>query len=133
MSFQEKSAWAVMIITALVFTPLAMAFFAGHPLPPTPRLIGTMIGFVILIVISQILIGLFSPKSASAPTDEREQRIELRAERVGGFVLAVFTIGLVWFAVKQDASRIAVLAFLGLAASEFVKRFWQIVLYRREA
>lgn len=135
MAFQEKSAWVMLVVTALMFGPYAKLLIEGGlPAPAYGGMIfGLMIGFTVLIVVSHIVLAIIFPKSAGAASDERDRRIELHAEHAAGFTLGAWAFGAIIFALFEGAPRVAAVIFLGLAASEFVKSLWQIVLYRRGA
>lgn len=133
MTFQEKSAWVVLAATALMFGPYAKLLVEGRL--PEPGDIGAMfalmIAFTVLIVVSHIGLAVVFPKSAGAPRDERDKRIELHAERAAGFALGAWMLGAIVVALLDGAPRVATVIFLGLVASEFVKSLWQVAQYRR--
>lgn len=133
MAFQEKSAWVVLLVTGMMFGPYAKLLIDGGAPPEdmTGTIFGLMIGFTILIVLSHVILAIVFPKGASAPADERDKRIELKAEHAAGFVLGAWCFGAIIVALMDGAPRVAVVVFLGLAASEFVKSLWQVVQYRR--
>lgn len=133
MSFQEKSAWVVLAATALLFGPYAKLLVEGRL--PEAGDIGAvfvlMVVFTVLIIISHIVLAIVFPKSASAPRDERDKRIELHAEHAAGFALGAWMLGAIVVALRDGAPRVATVIFLGLVASEFVKSLWQVAQYRR--
>lgn len=135
MSFQEKSAWVVLLVSALVFAPYAWTLVTENPpaFAHGPMIFGVMVGFTVLITFSHIILAIVFPKAASAPADERDRRIELHGEHAGGFMLGLWSLGAIVFALMEGAPRVATVIFLGLAISEFVKSLWQVALYRKGA
>ncbi|MCX7552268.1 hypothetical protein OS175_00130 [Marinicella sp. S1101] len=81
MSFQEKSAW-VMVVGLVVSTVLyaflvyVMSSAAGQLVPlHIPVLVAFTVVLTLIAVVGHIVIAIFSPKEANARADEREQRI----------------------------------------------------------
>ena len=84
--------------------------------------------------VAHIAAAVMSPRDASAPQDEREKLITLKANSASGYVLAtgvVMTIGVIFLGVKDFL--VINLLFFSLVLSEVYKNVNQIVLYRRGA
>jgi len=145
MTFQEKSAWGLLISIGLVsffYFPAAfdIADSASHP----SALAGISIaGVIALVIIEAIYHSVIAGSSGSGGSmDERDAMIDMRSERNAGYVLA---IGLFWLvghiiathslAEKEPvgALTIAVWILFTLTASEVAKLIFQIWDYRADA
>lgn len=136
MTFQEKSAWVVVLASVSVLWIFGVPFVRDATPPPFaygPILVVAVIAFIIVATLGHIALGVLFPKAASAPLDERDRRIELQAERAGGVALGLAAFAGVVFALYEGAPRVAMAIFLGLVVSELVKSATQIWLYRRGA
>ncbi|GJL90832.1 hypothetical protein [Hyphococcus sp.] len=133
MSFRELSSWIVLVAMLWVFGSYAFelreaeSFGAGT----TAAMFGTIIGFVVIVVIAHILVAIFAARSGDEAADERDRRITLRAEEVAGFVLGAWALGALAVALTQGYYLVANILFLGLAASEIAKNAFEVFLYRR--
>ncbi|UTF58967.1 hypothetical protein [Gilvimarinus sp. DA14] len=96
MSFQEKSAWvmllALMLTAALYFySVLTLSTAEGLAPPLLPTLVVYTVVLVVIAIVGHIAAALMAPKEANAAVDEREKQIADRAEsqagRVMGFLL----------------------------------------------
>jgi hypothetical protein len=94
-SFREKLAWLSFIANALVFGAYFLTV-AGRFLDGTlhgAELIGLFVAAAALLTIihvsAAIMLALSSLRGANARADDREQLIELKSGRIGGYVLAV--------------------------------------------
>jgi len=130
MSFQERSAWVVMIamIAAAAGYYLWLAerggLMGGSVLAIVLASI-TFIGIAIVGHIVSVVIG-----GGDDEEDERDRMIELYGERAGGFALGAAALLGLAMALKEGELLIANLLFFGLVASEIVKNIWRVVLYR---
>src|SRR5262245_7455501 len=94
MSFREKSAWISFVLVLIVFVYWLQnfirveAFGFRDPAPMTLAL-RTRLAFVVAEVLLHIAIALKAPREARTPKDEREKLIDLKAARVGFYVLAL--------------------------------------------
>src|SRR5262245_4423024 len=127
MPFREKIAWIALIAYGLVFggyfTLLWLSWDDGYGRGLS---IGLMAGAVVLLVIITtvlaILAAITSPKSASAPPDERERLIELKSERIGAFTLSVSVIALIGaLLMGWNGVLVANLLLAAMVVSEVVK------------
>jgi hypothetical protein len=136
-SFQEKSAVVMTGALAVVYG----AYFAivGRWLTVTPAdeivyqplLIVAVVPLVVLAVVGHVAIALANPKEADA-YDERDRLITLRAERVGGYVLALGVFGgLVLAMAELPPFFIAHALLLAWVLAELVEGATKIVIYRR--
>jgi uncharacterized membrane protein len=135
MAFKEKSAWIVLAALIWIFGGYAWSLYQAGSFGAgtTAVMFGAMIGFVVIVVIAHVVAAIFSPKSADEAEDERDRKIELRAEEIGGLVLGSTVLLALAAALFEGRYLIANILFLGLAASEIVKNLFQVFLYRRSA
>ncbi|MEL6377907.1 MAG: hypothetical protein AAFQ04_12060 [Pseudomonadota bacterium] len=124
MGFQEKMAWAMMII--LIITGAAyysIVFQASAALdtvapPILPLLIGYVIFLVVLITISAILISLTRPSEANAGLDERDKLIQFKGEAWSGRAMGFLIIcALLDFGIYGDGNRLFHAVFASLIVS----------------
>ena len=141
LSFQEKSAWGLLIgIVAVSIFYFPMAFrIVANVTHPAPLIAISVVGVVALIFIEAVYHAIIAAPSGEAPADERDQLIDLKAERIAGFALGVGLFSLVgWIIVRsavpwsqaQQPLTIAVIILLTLTVSEIVKLICQIWYYR---
>ena len=141
LSFQEKSAWGLLIgIVAVSIFYFPMAFrIVANVTHPAPLIAISVVGVVALIIIEAVYHAIIAAPSGEAPSDERDQLIDLKAERIAGFALGVGLFSLVgWIIVRsavpwsqaQQPLTIAVIILLTLTVSEIVKLICQIWYYR---
>ncbi|WP_425410560.1 hypothetical protein [Hyphococcus sp.] len=135
MSFKEKCAWIVFAAMLWIFGGYAWSLYRAESFGAgtTGMMLGAIIGFIVITVVAHILVAIFSGGSGDDQEDERDRRIEMQAERVGGFVLGAFALTGLAFSLIKGHYLIANILFLGLAASEIVKNGWQIALYRQSS
>src|SRR3954471_18217340 len=95
MSFREKSAWITFVLVLVVFIVWLVSVIRhelfyrhGRGNPMIPVFI-TLAAFIVAEVVLHVAIALMSPADARTPKDERERLIDLKATRVGFYVLAI--------------------------------------------
>jgi len=103
MPFRERTAWISLIVTPLIW--------GGYFWKLWPDLrdgalqggsVGLFVSTVVLLVIAQIVmaivLAIFAGKAADTPMDEREQLIDLKAARVGYYLLGslLFFVSALW-------------------------------------
>ena len=116
MSFREKSAWITLITLVIVFEALVLA----------------TITFVVVVVVAHVIVAVRAPREASAPADERERLIGLKATRIGAYVYAALSLSSI-FLIHHGANEIG-LAYLVLSSfviAEIVSCVARIVYHRR--
>lgn len=145
-SYQEKSAWGLLlglVVVSLVYFPAAFAAadVGGEITKLVQLIVGGVIALVVIEVIYHVAIAAGSPQDADR-SDERDELINLKAERNSGFVLGFGLFWLVGFIVAQSALQaypvpeplaIAVYILLIIAVSEIAKLANQIWYYRTGA
>lgn len=137
MSFRERSAWVMALVTGLgglwylnKLVALAMT------MDTTPAPLGLLLRYVIIIVIAsivaQVALAVMAPGDAEAPADERERRVMARAGAQAGNVLAFgVLISMGWFLFERDGNLLFHMAFFSLMAAQIVDYLLQAVRLRR--
>lgn len=139
MSFREKSAWIALITYSVVFGGYFLTLWRAWDESYAQGLsIGLMIGAVVALIIVAIVlntvIALFHPKTATAPADERETTIDLKAERISSYTLSIGVICLIGaLLMGWNAFLVANLLLASMVVAELVKAVAQIVYFRRGA
>ncbi len=140
MSFQEKSALAIIGALVVVYgvyfalvVRISLASTEVGGIAYKPLLILSVVPLAVLAAVSHIVLALRNPKEANA-YDERDRLITLRAERLGGYVLAVgvFT-GVVLAMFELRPFYIANTLMLVWVLAEIADNAAKVVLYRRGA
>lgn len=136
MSFQEKSAWAMLVIIAGVY-----GFYFADVIPqalaqPVPidevagRLFRMVILLVVLGVVAHIAIAILNP-SQSDESDERDRHIEMRADARSGYVVGAGAISALGLALlEQPLFWIAHAILAALVLGEIAKSIFRIIDYR---
>ncbi len=147
MTFREKSAWASLFATLIVFVPYfreIFSRFAQGNLSPEVALGGFIGAIVYIAVLASIAELLVSVGSRPATTDERDVAIEARSFKIGYYALMAGTITAVVLVIALSVVPLEVVrnqtlapAFLGqvlllcCVLAEVAKSLIQIVSYRR--
>ena len=135
MSFREKSAWISLVLILLVFGPYF--WLVGQSLVGRTHVHGgtqfaLILLFVVLEIVVHIAVAIQSPRDAEAPTDEREDLIDLRATRMafyvlfGGALMSIFTLHF-----PVNVWTLSQFVLFSIVIAELVKFASQIVFYRR--
>jgi hypothetical protein len=145
MSFEEKSAWGLLlgiVVVGVVYFPAAFDIVAASPdgVPEAKSLIGlSVLGVIALLAIEVGYHALVAVGGPGQRRDERDALINLKAERNGGFALGFGLFWLIGFIVLQSvlkaypvpgAIEITLYILLALTASEVVKLLSQLWYYR---
>ena len=138
MSFREKAAWVSLVsVTGIYGIYFWLVIRAGHPgHSPTPigGLLETVIALVVVQVVLMIAISIASPRDATAPRDEREKLIDLRATRVAYAGLATAIAMACFFGAFNPPIVFNTNALLFvLVTAEILRSACQIIQYRRQA
>jgi hypothetical protein len=139
MSFREKSAWISFVTILAVFIPFFWNSYRQYQGAISGRdAVGTaftlLATFVVLEILLHVALAIRAPKEARSPRDERERLIDLRATRVGFYVLlvgALASVGMVHLTSRAWVIQQVVL--LAIVLAELVRFGGQIVLFRRDA
>lgn len=139
MSFREKTAWIALFAYGLVFGGYFFNLASAWDERWGQRLSGgLMIGAVIALVVITVSLtataAILSPRQANAPADEREQMIDLKAERIASYTLSTGVVLLIGALLMEwNGILVANLLLAAMVISEIVKALAQIVAYRRGA
>ena len=139
MSFQEKSAFATLaglfVVYGVHFAIVGrwLAASSVGEIAYQPLMLVAVVVLVVFAVVSHIVIAVVNPKEADA-YDERDRLIDLRSERVGGYVLAVGVFfGLVLAMGEVEHFFVAQTLLLSLVLAQISDEATKVVLYRRGA
>lgn len=138
-SFREKSAWVMALLTAaggLWYLEKLVALSPSLSQTPAPLglILRYVIGMVIVSVIAQIALAVMTPNEAEAPADERERAVLRRAGSWSGDVLAAGILAaLAWFVARGDGNLLFHMAFASLIIAQVCEYLVQGVLLRRGA
>ena len=146
MTFQEKSAWgslAALVLVSFLYFPAA--FDAAAKAAQPAKLIGISIGCVVVLIVIEAIYHSIIAVTGSSSTDERDALINLKAERIAGFVLGIGLFILVGRIIAFEAIEaitpvetmgaltIAVWILFVLTVSEISKLALQVWFYRAGA
>ena len=141
LSFQEKSAWGLLVgigIVSYFYFPAALDIADSVP-HGAPLIVISIAGVIALIIIEAIYHGVIAVSSGGDAMDERDRLFDLKSERNAGVVLGV---GLFWLVGHIIATHsiedidpvggltIAVWILFALTVSEVAKLISQICYYR---
>jgi len=137
MTFQEKSALTMTGLLAIVFGGYftlvlgAVARVPQREVGYTALLIVASVVLAVLAAVSHIVLALVFRAQANA-FDERDRLVELRSERIAGYVLALGVFAGIGLAMVQvDRFWIAQVLIAALVLAEITDGVSKVVLYRR--
>ena len=136
MSFREKSAWISLLSMAGIYgfyfwSVIHHRHAGGFQLG---GLLETIVALVILQVVLNVAVAIFSPKEAKTPRDERDKLIELRSMRVAYSGLATAVAMACFFGAFNPPIVFNTNALLFiLVTTELMRAASQIIQYRRGA
>lgn len=140
MSFHEKSAWLMAAALAMVGAGYAAAVIgiSNELQRLAPPFVGLIIVFTIalaaLAAVSHIVIAILAPKDASAPADERDRAVSLRASAWSSYVFATgVALALGSYLLSTNGDVLFYGVFAAWVLAQFSEYAFQIVLYRRPA
>jgi hypothetical protein len=97
-------------------------------------MVGAVVALIIVAIVLNTAIALFTPKEATAPADERETMIDLKAERIASYTLSIGVLCLIGaLLMGWNAYLVANLLLASMVISELVKAVAQIAYFRRGA
>jgi len=139
MTFQEKSALTMTGLLAIVFGGYftlvlgAVARVPQREVGYTALLIVASVVLAVLAAVSHIVLALVFRAQANA-FDERDRLVELRSERIAGYVIALGVFAGIGLAMVQvDRFWIAQVLIAALVLAEITDGIIKVVLYRRGA
>ncbi len=128
MSFQEKSAWVMLvalIVPSFLYFYLALTMFnssATIPSPTLPSLIGFTIVTIIISIVGHIVAAIANPKDANAGEDERSKLIFQKAGNISSYIFAVgVMLGLGLYLIFPIGSILFYICFASLVLSHLVE------------
>ena len=139
MSFHAKS--TAVALVAYVLVSIGYIVLLAQRASDTPiedvayqgLVIGLVIVFIIIAIVGNIVVATSNLAEADA-VDERDRLIELKGERIGGWVLAAGALGALALAMtEQSTFWIAQAILAGLVFGEIASASSQLALYRRGA
>lgn len=139
MSFHAKSTTVALV--AYVLVTMGYVILLAQRAGDTPiedvayqgLVIGLVVVFIVIAIVGNIVVATSNLDEADA-VDERDRLIELKGERIGGWVLAAGALGALALAMtEQPTFWIAQAILAGLVLGEIVSASSQLVLYRRGA
>ena len=137
MTFQEKSALTMTGLLAIVFGGYftlvlgAVARVPQREVGYTALLIVASVVLAVLAAVSHIVLALVFRAQANA-FDERDRLVELRSERIAGYVIALGVFAGIGLAMVQvDRFWIAQVLIAALVLAEITDGVSKVVLYRR--
>ena len=130
-SFDEKVAWAYLVVAVLGYAVYLILLGVNGPGAYVPLLIGTVVGSIVANILARIGISISNPREADK-RDQRDREIKVFGERVGqdvgvGGALAALVLALFetpWF-------WIANAVYLAFVLSAVVGSIATLVAYRK--
>jgi hypothetical protein len=137
--FREKSLWvstAVMLYLIFhYFSEVGPSLFDGTLTHEDSFGIFTVMVIIVVIleVVGQVVLAAVSPKEVSAPRDERDRQISMRADSHASWMLSAGVITIAMAAMFREWSAITIIhaLVLMLIAVEAISDALQIFYYRR--
>ena len=137
MSFEEKSTWIMTVIGPTAGAIYLVILFGRLQEAPAAEVayqwpMLTTIGLAIVAsIVAHIVIAIAAPKEADKK-DERDININRHGEYIGGFVLAVCTLGVLALTMAEYAHFwIANALYLAFVLANVTSSVVKIVAYRR--
>ncbi|GLQ20109.1 hypothetical protein ACFFUB_03800 [Algimonas porphyrae] len=137
MSFNEKSAWAMILALGLASVvylgPVLSAWFrAGVIIPPAPFVIAFTVVVIILSIITHIIVALSNPSEATETRDERDRAVIHFAGHWSGIVFAVGVITcLLNYLVFPNGDLMFHGIFISLIIASLIEYGLRLFSYRR--
>ncbi|MDJ0663157.1 MAG: hypothetical protein QNJ75_01270 [Acidimicrobiia bacterium] len=136
MTFQEKSAWIMGAVLAVVYGWYFVSI-AGEisgdvaEISYQGMMLATVVAVVVLAAAAHVLVAIAGPKDADR-SDERDKEITRHGEYIGQFALAAGALVALALAMTEaDHFWIANVILAGLVLAELTSVGTRIVLYRR--
>ena len=137
MSFREKSAWIMAVVTCGAYVAyLAILFGRAENTPLTEvsyvfTLLWTMGAVLVSTIVAHIVVGVTSPKDIEKK-DQRDREIYRHGEYIGQYVVVIGAVSALGLSMAElDHFWIANVIYLGFVLSTLVGSAAKIVAYRR--
>ena len=141
MAYEERNAWAGLIVTVIVMTAYVVVILqqaAGGPVADVvwwPTMLWTIGGGIVVTIIVSIVSGIIAGMRDPAgvgKSDQRDRDISRMGSRVGQSFLVLAGLGvIVLCAVEAPWFWIAHTMFFGFALSAFIGGIASVIAYRR--
>ena len=136
MSFREKTAWISLLSMTAIYTLYFVSVFRAGAWTGFHfgGLLETVIALAVVETALTVAVAIFAPREASAPRDERETLIDLRATRLAYAALAGSIACACFFGAFNPPIIFNTNALLFvLVSAEVLRSGCQIIQYRRGA
>jgi len=137
MSFREKSAWIMAVVTCGAYVAyLAILFGRAENTPLTEvsyvfTLLWTMGAVLVSTIVAHIVVGVTSPKDIEKK-DQRDREIYRHGEYIGQYVVVIGAVSALGLSMAElDHFWIANVIYLAFVLSTLVGSAAKIVAYRR--
>jgi hypothetical protein len=137
MTFNEKSAWSMILILFLVgaiyVRSIAEAFFQmGEILPPGRMAIIAVVAIIALSILFHIIVAISNPSDANEALDERDKIAMQFAGYWSGIALGVCVVGsLLAYLLLRSGDLLFHFVFLSLVLASLFEYGLLIFAYRR--
>lgn len=129
-SFDEKVAWAYLVVAVLGYAVYLILLGVDGPGAYVPLLIGTVVGSIVANILARIGISIANPREADK-RDQRDREIKVFGERVGqAFVIIGALAALVLALFEAPWFWIANAVYLAFVLSAVVGSIAALVAYR---
>lgn len=130
-SFDEKVAWAYLVVAVLGYAVYLILLGVNGPGAYVPLLIGTVVGAIVANILVRIGISIANPREADK-RDQRDREIKVFGERVGqAFVVIGALAALVLALFEAPWFWIANAVYLAFVLSAVVGSIATLVAYRK--
>jgi branched-subunit amino acid ABC-type transport system permease component len=136
MGFEEKIAWAGVIVSIVHFTiylGVLLTRAATTPMPETPyvdAMLWSIGAAIVVMIVVSIIVGVTTGKDGHE-TDIRDKQIKARAEFTSrGLLIAAALAALIFAMLELDPFWIANVLYLGFFLSAMLETVTKIALYR---
>jgi Na+/H+ antiporter NhaD/arsenite permease-like protein len=144
MSYREKSVWIALLLDLAIYGYYAWSLYEVIQAGQTEtyeyfdRLIVLVVILVIATIILESIVAGSSPNEATAPADEREKLIALKATNVAYTITIIGALTAAGFIADNTFNRVPLFyiangLFLAIVFAEIVRNATQIVCFRRGA
>ncbi|MBN9629623.1 MAG: hypothetical protein J0I18_03300 [Actinobacteria bacterium] len=130
-SFDEKVAWAYLVVAVLGYAVYLILLGVNGPGAYVPLLIGTVVGAIVANILARIGISIANAREADK-RDQRDREIKVFGERVGqAFVIIGALAALVLALFEAPWFWIANAVYLAFVLSAVVGSIATLVAYRK--
>lgn len=137
MTYREKSAWLMMMVTLMVGGYMAseviLTFLEQQRIPPVlPVFVKLTVTLIGVSIVGQIVLSASNIKQAEQKADKREKMIINRSQAIAGVVLSIgVASSLIHFLFLNDGNLLFFICLFSLVVMQLVEYTVQIVNFRR--